>query len=271
MVRGSHPVRLSLVASRLRSFVAARARSVFWRLTSPAIVAAPGTLPREGGPQQLHSPHKRHAAARRRYQPADKAKARFAPSDPSTPTTTCPYMLRPPDDEVRALGAADDASRDAAHQQATNGAMPAPADHDHIGLKAFGFAENCLNRGLVQDFSFDVGPAAREGAPCTLRRLLGSLIERAQQNRSTILRPATPRADYPDAGPIRPWKVQRGRDGGLAVAGSVCRHEDTKLSRVWPSDVLPGSQRSAPCCAFDFVGRRNGRASYLTARGIASG
>jgi hypothetical protein len=38
--------------------------------------------------------------------------------------------------------------------------MPAPADHDHIGLKTFGLAENALNRRLVRDFDFDLGPAA---------------------------------------------------------------------------------------------------------------
>ena len=60
----------------------------------------------------------------------------------------CAYALRPPDDEHRALGATDDASGDAAHEQATNGAMPAPADHDHIGLETF-----ALRRGFPQRVS----------------------------------------------------------------------------------------------------------------------
>ena len=188
MVRGCHPMRLSPAAARLRSFVAARARIVFWRLTSRAIVAAPGTRPREGAVSNSTALTSVTRPSTRRDQPADKCQGALCGLRSVDTDDDRAYALRPPDHEYRALGATDDASGDAAHEQATNGAMPAPADHDHIGLKTFGFAENSLNWGLVQDFNFDVGPAARECPPCALRRLLGAAIERASTE-STVCTP----------------------------------------------------------------------------------
>jgi hypothetical protein len=108
--------------------------------------------------------------------------------------------------------------------------MPAPADHDHVGLKTFRFSEDSFYRRFVQDFDFDVRPAARKRPPCTLGRPLGATIQRCQQNRPPVLRPGSSRTDRPDARPGRPRKVHRGRDGRLGAAGSVCRHQNTKLS-----------------------------------------
>ena len=182
MVRGCHPMRLSLAAARLRSFVAARARIVFWRLTSRAMVAAPGTRPREGAVSNSTALTSVTRPSRRRDQPADKCQGALCGLRSVDTDDDRAYALRPPDDEHRALGATDDASGDAAHEQATNGAMPAPADHDHIGLKTFGFAENSLNRGSCPGFQFR-RPASGARASAVHSRPPSRRRDRARVNR----------------------------------------------------------------------------------------
>lgn len=136
--------------------------------------------PREGGVSKFHGADRRHAPVPRRDQPPDKCQG--APGGLRSVDThdDAAYALRPPDHEYRAFGATDDAAGNAAHKQATSDAMTAPADHDHIGLKTFGLAGNSLDWRFVQKVDFDVGPAARKGAPCTLGRLLSAHVECAR-------------------------------------------------------------------------------------------
>ena len=87
MVRAGHPMRLSLAAARVSSFVAARARIEFWRLTSCAMLAAPGTRPREGGVNNSTALTSVTRPPRGGTSRPTNARARFAVSEPSTPTT----------------------------------------------------------------------------------------------------------------------------------------------------------------------------------------
>src|SRR5690349_11212183 len=85
--------------------------------------------------EQLHRTDKRHATVRRGIEPADQFQGALCGFRSVDADDDGAHALRSPDDEYRARGATDHASGHAAHQQAANGAMSAPADHDYIGLK----------------------------------------------------------------------------------------------------------------------------------------
>ncbi len=160
IVRVCHPIRLSPAAPRLSSFVAARDRIVFWRLTSCAMLAAPGTRPREGGVNNSTALTSVTRPPRGGTSRPTNARARIAASEVSTPTTIVRTCCDRRTTSTGARGTADDTSRDAAHEQATNRPMSAPADHDDVRLETFGCAKNSLDGRLVRDFNFDVRPAA---------------------------------------------------------------------------------------------------------------
>jgi hypothetical protein len=119
-----------------------------------------GNSTSRGWRQQLHGADQCHASSTRWDQSADKCQGAHRSVGGVDTDDDCAYVLRPADHEYGARGTADDTSRDAAHEQATNRPMSAPANHDDVRLETFGCAKNSLDGRLVRDFNFDVRPAA---------------------------------------------------------------------------------------------------------------
>ena len=207
----------------------ARARMAFVRFTSCEMAAAPGTRSPEGTMVDSTTPTSVTCPSLGADSRPTNARARLAGGRSVEADDDLAYTLPPSDNEHSALGATDDPSRHATHEQSAHGAMTAPAEHDHIGLEALRFAEDSLHGCLVYNFDLDVGPASRQGPPCARRRHFGAAIERAQENRAPVFRPSPPRNDDPDACPGGPGKMHGGRERRLGLARSVCRHQDAKL------------------------------------------
>src|SRR5262245_13555810 len=91
----------------------------------------------------------------------------------------------PTDNQHGAARLLDDLARYAAHEQASEHAVPAPTDDDHVRAKPARLSKNGLDRVSLGRHHLDLRPATREQPPRPSRGALKSLPERSPDVLST--------------------------------------------------------------------------------------
>jgi hypothetical protein len=122
----------------------------------------PGDEPARWHRHHFHTGQEDDPSGGWRREAGDERQGALRRRGPVEPEDEAAHTSRAPRDEDGARRAADDASGDAAHEEAAHRAMTAPPDHDDVRGEAPGFVEDGLDWCLVHDGDVHVGPAAQQ-------------------------------------------------------------------------------------------------------------